>query len=95
MKHLLTWYVITSEDAQLALEHCAALFDTGTVVQSRGAWKDNTGQLYLECGLVVSVVYGGLNPRSYARELAKRLKEQFGQKCVLATVQKLQHADFI
>ena len=101
MKHLILINVgvserrdITPQDIKLALEHCTEVFGAGTVVPTHGAWTDD-GLLYLDAGLQVSVVYGGLDSRTKALELAARLKTAFKQICVLLSIQKLDYSEFI
>lgn len=101
MKHLITINVgvsetrdITPQDVKLALEHCTEVFGAGTVIPTQGAWTDS-GLLYLDAGLQISVVYSGLAPRNKGLQLAARLKVAFKQICVLLTVQKLDYSEFI
>lgn len=101
MKHLITINVgvsetrdVTPADVKLTLEHCVEVFGAGTVIPTQGAWQDD-GLLYLDAGLQVSIVYGGLDPREKALQLAARLKSAFKQICVLLSIQKLDYSEFI
>jgi len=101
MKHLIVINVgvsetrdIQAQDIKLALEHCVEVFGAGTVVPTQGAWSED-GILYLDAGLQVSIVYGGLTPREKALQLAARLKDAFKQICVLLSIQKLDYSEFI
>lgn len=104
MQHIITINVgvrdaargaIISQDRDKALNLCVSVFGAGTVKDTLGAWRDDSGARFVDVGLEVTVVTDALDPKTKTRELAELLRNAFSQQCVLVTINPLAFVKFV